>query len=241
MEQKNDNLFLGLAFVGIVAYFIFNEEKKKKIRDAKNSTLSQIKPIIEELTTPTPPPPAPTPKPTPTPTPPNPTTTTTPTPPNPTTTTPATPTEKKYKLLEDAIFWDEKSVRNDDGTYQNVSFIIPKDTIVSGIPNSDNTITVKTKMGNAIIKLSSVSSVPDNTTESSQIAFNCIPYLVTSLNPVQMDDYGGAIDTISEFHFIGCDSEPQSKDISNLQAPIKIMAIQGTVFSQDHNVKIEMI
>jgi hypothetical protein len=212
MEQKNDNLLLGLAFVGLIAYFVYNEEKKKKIKDAKNSTLSQTQPIITELSTTTPDvvPPAPTRLP-------------------------------KYKLLEDAIFWDENSVRNDDGTYANVSFIIPKDTIVSGIENSDGTISVKTEMGNAIIRLSSVTAMPDDTTESSQIAFSCRAYLVTNINPIQMDDYGGEIDTISDFHFIGCGSEEQYISISNLQAPMKIMAIEGTVFSQDPNIKIDKI
>lgn len=207
MEQKNDNLLLGLAFVGLIAYFVYNEEKKKKIKDAKDSTLSQTQPIITELST-MPPDVVP----------------------------PAPPRLPKYKLLEDAIFWDERTVRNDDGTYANVSFIIPKDTIVSGIENSDGTISVKTEKGNAIIKLSSVTSMPEDTTESSQIAFSCVPYLVTNKNTIMFDEYGGQIDTISDFHFIGCGAEEQLISISNLDSPMTIMAIQGTVFSQDPNV-----
>jgi hypothetical protein len=55
-EQKNEGFLLGLGFVGLIVYFIYNEEKKRLRNEAKASTQEQIAPIMETLN-PTPLPP----------------------------------------------------------------------------------------------------------------------------------------------------------------------------------------
>jgi len=49
MENKDEGFLLGLGFLGLIVYFIYNEEKKKKINEAKASTIQQIAPIMETL------------------------------------------------------------------------------------------------------------------------------------------------------------------------------------------------
>jgi len=107
-DNKDEGFLLGLGFLGLIVYFIYNEEKKKKINEAKASTMQQIAPIMQTLNpasqVPVPLPPV---------------------------TTPNLP--NRLRITEDVLFY--KNVFDENGNYigKDLVFVVPKDTIVNTV------------------------------------------------------------------------------------------------------------
>ena len=109
-DNKDEGFLLGLGFLGLIVYFIYNEEKKKKINEAKASTIQQIAPIMETLNPVKLPPIIPEPENLP----------------------------NRLRITEDVLFYQNVFDENGNLIGRDLVFVVPKDTIVNSIQDIAN-------------------------------------------------------------------------------------------------------